>query len=134
MRLELGWAEATDSLSRRRFDAPIHCDRDRARHLVLHRENVGELAIKPLCPEMRSSPGIDKLNIDANLILYAADRTLHEKSNAELAADILNLQHPPAKGEGRLPGHDEERSKAGQLGDDVVGDPVAEILLIRIPA
>jgi hypothetical protein len=73
MRLELGGAEAADPLPGRRLDAPIDRDCNRARHLVLYRENVGKLAIEPLGPKMRSRPGIDELNIDANLVLHAAN-------------------------------------------------------------
>ena len=35
-------------------------------------------------------------------------------------------------GEGRVPGDDHQVLKAGQLGDEVLGDPVGEVLLLRI--
>lgn len=37
-------------------------------------------------------------------------------------------------GEGRIPGDHDQLVEAGQLGDDVLGDAVAEISLLRIAA
>src|SRR5215469_17981411 len=53
----------------------LQCFGDRCRDLAFHCENIGEFAVKRVCPEMCGSCRINQLHVDADLIarsLYAA--------------------------------------------------------------
>jgi hypothetical protein len=73
-------------------------DRQRAddllHHLVLRREDVCEIAIEPLRPEMPAAAGIDELRRDAHAIAGLAHAPFEHKAHAEIAPDLLHLGRP----------------------------------------
>src|SRR5262249_56403206 len=70
-------------------------DRERAHdllhHLVLGREDVGEIAIEPLGPQMPAAAGIDELRRDAHAIAGLADAALEHEAHAEIPSDLLHF-------------------------------------------
>jgi hypothetical protein len=68
---------------------------------------------------------------DANPITESANASLHHVVNPELPRDLLHIDGT-SKLEGGIASNDEQRPKPRQLGNDVLGDPVAKILLLGI--
>ena len=63
-----------------------------------------------------------------------ADAPLEDVADAELAADGAHIHRLSLVGEHRVAGDHEEALELGQRGGDVLGDAVAEKLLLRIGA
>ena len=118
---------ARRQLDRQRADDLLH-------HFVLGREDVGQLAIEPVGPEMPAAPGIDELGGDAYAIAGLADAALEHEPHAELAADLLHLDRLALVGEGGVPRDHEQAGDLRKIGDQVLGHAVAEILLLGIAA
>src|SRR5579862_3960903 len=64
---------------------------DRMCNLVLDREDVRQVTIVAVGPEMRSVLAIDELSSDPNPRSSLAHASLQNESDTELAADLLNL-------------------------------------------
>ena len=77
-------------------------------HLVLRREDVREIAIEPLGPEMPAGAGIDELRRDAHALAGLADAALEHKAHAQVAPDLLHFDRPALVGEGRVAGDYEQ--------------------------
>src|SRR5262249_35791060 len=60
-----------------------------ARNLVLQREQIASVAVKPLRPEMRIGLGIDQLGVDADLFPRPTDASFEYVAHAQFAADLL---------------------------------------------
>src|SRR6266851_9768843 len=69
-------------------------------HLVLRREDVREIAIEPLGPEMPAAAGINELRRDAHAIARLADAALKHKAHTQVAPNLLHLDRPALVGEG----------------------------------
>src|SRR5262249_59862481 len=82
-------------------------DRERAddlpHPLVLGCEDVGEIAIEPLGPQMPAAAGIDELRRDAHPIASPPDATLRHGSHAESPPDLRPLHSFAAAAEARAP-------------------------------
>ena len=72
-------------LDRQRFDDLLH-------HLVLDGEDVGQLAVVALGPQMAAARGVDELRGDAHAVAGLADAAFEHEAHAELAADLLHLR------------------------------------------
>src|SRR6185437_16984962 len=68
---------------------------DRPHDLVLHVEDVLELAVVALAPELISTLGIDKLDGDPQLLAGLADAAFDDVTNTELPSDLLDVDGPP---------------------------------------
>ena len=83
-------------------------DRQRAddllHYLVLRREDVREIAVEPLGPEMPAGAGIDELRRDAHAFAGLADAALEHKAHAQVAPDLLHFDRPTPVGEGGVAG------------------------------
>ena len=58
---------------------------------ALNRKDVGQLAIKGLCPEMRIIRGSDQLHIDAHVIICFLHATFEEIGDAELVRNLRKI-------------------------------------------
>ena len=103
-------------------------------HLVLRREDVREIAIEPLGPEMPAAAGIDELRRDAHAIAGLADAALEHEAHAQVASDLLHLDRPALVAEGGVARDHEQGRNLREVGDQVFGHAVAEIFLLRIAA
>src|SRR5215472_2422909 len=73
-----------------------------------------------------------QLGRDAQALARLAQASLDQVLDAELAPDALHVDGLLAILERGVAGHDEKVAMARQLGDDVLGDAVAQILLLRV--
>src|SRR5262249_17768556 len=122
---------------------PLHLalrqlDRERADdllyHLVLRREDVREIAIESLGPEMPAAAGVNELRRDAHAIAGLADAALEHEANTQVAPDLLHFDRPTLVGEGGIARDDEQARDLREVGNQVFGHAVAEIFLLWISA
>ena len=102
---------------------------DRAGNLILDCKDIFELSIVSFGPTVGAGRGIDELRRDADAIAGAADAAFEDVTDAKLATDLPDVRRLAFVLEARVAGDDEQLGEARQLGDDVFGDAVAEVVL-----
>ncbi len=107
---------------------------DLARDLVLHLEDVLHLAVVALRPEREVGARVDQLGVDAQAVAGAAQAAGEHVRGAQLLADLRRRDLLVAVGEHRRAREDVQAADLRQLGDDVLGDPIAEVLVLLHPA
>ena len=83
---------------------------------------------------MGSGLGRDELRVDLDRLAEAAHAAFQKIAHAELAADFLGVDRLALVGEGGVAGDDEGVGQLREVGRQIVGDSVGEILLLRIAA
>ena len=116
------------------FDAPDQGGDNGPRDLVLDREDVLHVAVIALRPEMGPGLRVDQLDGYAHTVHRAPDTALHNVLDAQIAADLADVDRLVLECEGRVPGDHEERLEARQLRNQVVGDAVREVVPLRTAA
>ena len=101
-------------------------------HFVLDREDVVEVAVVALSPQMVARCSLDELGRDTHPIACLANAALDDIGDAEFLSDFADIDRLPLVGERRVTGDDEQRAEPAQLGDDVLGNAVGEVFLLRI--
>src|SRR5262249_39311591 len=109
--------------------ARAHRAGDTAGDLALDTEQIGGAAIDPVGPEMRAGFGIDQLRVDAYLVAGASDAAFEHVANLQLPPDLLRLDRLALVGEGRIAGDDKTVLDARQVGGQVLGNAVSQVLL-----
>ena len=125
---------ALGALVRRRLDPAAQRRHDGRGHLVLDGEDVLELAVVALGPDMRLGLAVDQLHGDAHAVGGLAHASLDHVVDAEFLGDAARRHRLALVHEDGVARDDEEVAEARQLGDDVLGQPVGEELLLRIAA
>ena len=82
-------------------------DRRRFGDFVLHRKDVGEIAIVTLGPDMLAALGLNTLRGDANAIAGFAQAAFEHIAHTKFAADLLHVDRTALVGEGRIARDDE---------------------------
>jgi len=65
--------------------------RDPARDLVLQREQVADVAVEALGPQMRVGLCVNQLGVDANPVVRSLDTAFQHITHAELTADLFRV-------------------------------------------
>src|SRR5215472_17071036 len=78
--------------------------------------------------------GVDQLPGHADAAADLAHAALEYVAHAELASDLLHIDHAPLVDEAGVAGDDEEPAPARERGQDVLGDGIGEIFLVLIAA
>ena len=78
--------------------------------------------------------GVDQLSVDANPIAQPPDAAFEHISDTELAADLLGVNAFALIGERSVSRDHQHPGDARQIGRQILGDSVCEILLLRIIA
>src|SRR5262245_47361177 len=108
-------------------------DRDnRTRHLVLNREHVLDPAVVALGPAMSAGDGVGELHKDADPVASATNATLQNVAYAEFSSDLAYVYRLAPVLERGIAGDDEQLGEPRQLGDDIVGNAAAEIVLALV--
>ncbi len=92
-------------------------------------EQVGDVLLEAVGPEMRARFRVDELRVDAHAVLVALHRAFEHVANAELLADLLGVDGLALEGEGGVARDDEAVADARKIGGEVFGDAVGEIIL-----
>ena len=80
--------------------------------LVLHGEDVAELAVVLFGPVMAAGDRIDELRGDAQPVAGAADAAFEHVAHAKLARDLLHVDGAVLVDEARVAGDDEQPADA----------------------
>src|SRR5262249_34404618 len=104
------------------------------RDLVLQRKYVVQIPIVALGPDMTVFDSIDQLRRDSNPAGHLAHATFDDISDVQLAGDDASTDRLPLKSKGCVPLQYVQGVHLGQIGDNVLGDAVAEVFLLRIAA
>src|SRR6185312_15997217 len=81
---------------------------------------------------MRAARGIDQLPGYSDPCSRLADAAFEHITNAQLLADLLDVDRLTFEGKARVARDDEQRLEARQCCDDVLDDSVREVLLLGI--
>src|SRR5208282_6860557 len=106
---------------------------DPRRDLVLQGEQVADITVEPLGPELRTGFGIDELNVDPYLVGGPLDAALEDVTHAQFSADPLDII-VSLVGESGVAGDHQASLDARDVGRQIFRDPISEILLPRVVA
>jgi len=112
----------------------LQCADNRLRNLVLEREDVVQVAIVALRPDMAAGGAVDQLRGDPHPAARLAHAAFDNVADLELARDLRNVHVLALEHEGGVARGDPERGHLGEIGDDVLADSVREVFLLRITA
>ncbi len=102
--------------------------------LVLQGEDVVELAVVALGPQMAAGGPVNQLSGDPHPAAGFAHAAFQDVADAQLPGQLAHIEGLALELEGGVAGDDEQGRDLGEVGDDVLADPVAEILLLGIAA
>src|SRR5688500_16309618 len=108
---------------------------DNARcNLILDGENILQLAVITLGPELSVVAGIHELRGEPESLTRFAHASLEHSSNLKLPSDFANVLVLVLESEGRSPRRDLERLDLRKCVDDFLGHPVGERFPLRVGA
>src|SRR5215469_11892093 len=81
-------------------DSRSNSNRHRLADFVLHHEDVGEIAVVALSPDMLAGLGLDQLAGDANAIAGFPQAAFEHIAHAQIAANLLHINSAALVGEG----------------------------------
>jgi hypothetical protein len=112
----------------------FHSGHDALRDVVLDREDVLQLPIVSLGPDVVAGFRVDQLARDANAPARGPDAAFQHVAHAQGARDLAYVDCRTPVNEGRVAGDDEQPAQTRQRRDDVLGDAVRKMILARIAA
>ena len=105
---------------------------DRLHNLVLDSKKFCQIPIKFLGPDMTATLGIDQLRVDTDACAQSSDAAFDDEADIQFTRDLLHVDcNATIPERGRARPHRKE-VPTRELGNDVLGDSVAEIVLLRI--
>ena len=107
---------------------------DVLRDIVLEGKDIREVPIEALGPEMAAGRPVGQLRGYANSASRLPHAAFQDISDLQPAGQLIDLDRPALEAEGRAPGDDEDGRHLREVGDDVLGDTVADVFLLRIAA
>ena len=116
------------SFGDRRGERGRQCLRD----LILHGEDVGQIAIVALGPDVISRFTFDQLRSDPDPIAGLAHAAFEHIAHAELPADLFHVDRTALVSKGGVPGDDEQRGIMRKNGDHVFGNAVRHEFLLGV--
>ena len=127
-------AKTDGSFPASRVNAPANRGSNRPDDVVLEGKDVVHISVVPLRPHVTAGKRVNELSGKSHSVANAADATFQYELGAQLTADALHVNILASILEGGVARDDNQQVKARQLGNDVFGDSVAEILLLGIAA
>ena len=106
---------------------------DLHRDLILQSEDVLQIAVVCLRPEVVPFEGVDQLGGNANTGGRPLNTALQNIPHAQILAHPLHIYCLALIGEGGVPGNHKQAGDPGERGDDLLRDPVAEEFLLWVP-
>jgi len=103
---------------------------DRIDDLILDREDVRHFAIESLGKDMRPCLCVDQLHRGAQALASQPDTAFEDEFRTELPAHLRHVHRLAPVAERGVSGDDGEIPEAAQLGDDVLGEAVGEVVLL----
>src|SRR5262245_6676413 len=112
---------------------PNGCDNG-DRDFVLESENVCQVALEPVRPDVRAGHRVNQLPRDATFPRRPAHSPLKDITHAKPAPDFLDIDRSAFEGEARIASDHKQPFEPRQRGDDLINHPVRKILLLGIAA
>src|SRR5262249_50029033 len=97
-------------------------------------ENIRQVTLEPVRPDVRPRNGINQLPRDANFPRCSANRPLKDIAHAKPASDLLYVDGFAFERKARVASDDEQPSEPRKRGDDFLNHAVGKILLFGIAA
>src|ERR1051326_6698905 len=83
---------------------------------------------------MRAGFGVNQLRGNSNSITALSDGAFEHVADAQFASDSLNIYRLSFVGKRGITGDNEQPTNTGERGDDFLGHPVYEVVLLRVAA
>src|SRR5438132_7246642 len=103
-------------------------------NFVLNGEDVGQITIEPSGPDVPAVFPLDELARDTYPGSGLPNASFQNKPYAKLVSYLLHLYRFALVSERRVAGDNEEAGHIRQVGNNVFGDAVTEIFLLRVAA
>src|SRR5438128_429644 len=103
-------------------------------YFILDGENISEIAVESIGPDVTAVPAVDELSGDANARGRFSHAAFKDEIDLEVLRDLLHIHRFALVSEDGVAGDDEQPRDLGKIGDDVFTDPVTEIFLLGIAA
>lgn len=110
----------------------VHRARDPQREVRLDLEDVGQATFICFRPEMEAGRDVDELRGDTDPVTLLAHAPFQHGARAQRATDLADVPVHALEGEGGGTRHDAQRLHARQGRDQLFGQAVAEILVVRV--
>jgi hypothetical protein len=105
-----------------------------ARDVVLHGEDVGQLAIVGLRPQMEPVGDLDQLRRDPHPVPFFADAAFEDRADVQLLADAPEILALALELKRRRARRDAEALDFGEVVEQLLRQPVGEVLLVLLRA
>ncbi len=125
-------ADGKRVVTRRQFDRERRDDL--ADDFVLQFEDIVKRPVEARCPDMRTVQGVDQLRVDPHLSRRLSHTAFEHITHAQIFRNLLHFHRTALVGEDRIAGDDEQARYVREIGDQVIGHPVHEIIVFRILA
>jgi hypothetical protein len=103
-------------------------------NMVLQCEHVGELTIEAVAPELESVPRVDELCAYSHAVPGAPYAALEHVRHAQADGDGAQVADLALESKCRRARHDTEAAQRSKSDDDLLGNPVHEMDMVRIGA
>ena len=112
------------------------CERadDLARDLVLDGEDVGEIAVIATRPDVQARQSVDQLDGDAHAVVVLAHTAFDDVAHPQLPSHLGDVYRAVLVDEGRVACDHRQAGNAREVGDQILGQPIGEVLLHGICA
>jgi hypothetical protein len=104
------------------------------RDLILDGEDVGEVAVVPVGPDVVASHSVNQLRGDSHPPAGLAHAAFDDVADVQLFGDLGDIHRLALEGEDGVSGDDRERGDLREVRDDILRDAIAEVLLFGIAA
>ena len=105
-----------------------------ARDLILEREDVGELAVVGLRPDLKAVCGIDQLRRNAHAPAVLTNASFHDPAHVQRPRDLLDVCLAILEGEGGGARGDAQLGRVGEVVQEFFRDAIGEVFLFRVAA
>ena len=103
-------------------------------NLVLHREQVGHVAVVVFGPELAAGTCIDQLHRQAQPLTGPTHAALDDIADSQFATELLRPDRFAFEGEAGTTIHDNDRRDAAQRRRQILDKAVSEIFIIALGA
>ena len=101
-------------------------------NFVLNGEEILEIAVVAFGPDMVAGRGLDELGGDPDALAGLAHAAFDDIAHPQFPPNFGDVHRLPLEHERGVARDNEQATAAAQLGDDVLGDAIGEILLLGI--
>src|SRR6266446_1191527 len=121
-----------DAATHVRHEFEVQRPRETAGDLVLSYREVSTIGLEPFCPQMRTVFSIDQLHVYPNLVIRPSHAALEDVMYSEFAAEPLQVDGFAFVSKRGVAGDHEAARNPREIGRQIVGDAVHEILLVWV--